>query len=64
MELVDKTFISLTNKVSFLYSDFDNNGKRYITVQNLLEHNSGKKINIKVFRQLIMPLYLRPQLSF
>jgi len=42
MELVDKTFISLTNKISFLYSDFDNNGKRYITVQNLLEHNSGK----------------------
>lgn len=42
MELVDRTILSTVNKVSFLYGDFDNNGKRYVTVQNLLEHNSGK----------------------
>ena len=41
MELVDRTILTTVNKVSFLYSDFDNNGKRFITVQNLLEHNSG-----------------------
>ena len=42
MDMYEKTLITPTNKVSFLYSDFDNNGKRYITIQNLLEHNSGK----------------------
>ncbi len=41
MDLVSNSLILTTNKVSFLYSPFDNNGKRYITVQNILEHNSG-----------------------
>ena len=36
MDFYEKATILPTNKVSFLYSDFNNNGKRYITVQNLL----------------------------
>jgi hypothetical protein len=41
MEQYDKQMILPTNKASFLYSDFGNNGKSFITIQNLLEHNSG-----------------------
>ena len=41
MDLFEKTIVLPNNKVSFIYPDFNNNGKRYITVQNLLEHNSG-----------------------
>lgn len=36
MDLYEKQVIIPTNKVSFIYSDFNNNGKRYITIQNLL----------------------------
>ena len=41
MEMYDNNRLNTTSKVSFLFLDFDNNGKRYITLQNLLEHNSG-----------------------
>ena len=41
MEQWDKSMIITTNKISYLYSPFNNNDKKYITVQNLLEHNSG-----------------------
>jgi len=44
MDFFEKTIILPTNKVSFFNSDFNNNGKRYITFQNLLEHNSGTNI--------------------
>ena len=43
MELYDQSKLNTTNRASGLFFDFDNNGKRYITLQNLLEHNSGKK---------------------
>jgi len=52
MSMYEQALITPTNKVSFLYSDFDNNGKRYITIQNLLEHNSGIFFIIKASRQL------------
>lgn len=42
MDMIDRDQIMLANKISYLYSAFDNNGKKYITVQNLLEHNSGR----------------------
>ena len=42
MDLFEKTIILPNNKISIFNSDFNNNGKRYITFQNLLEHNSGK----------------------
>ena len=41
MDLFEKATVTPSNKVSFIISEFGNNGKRYITVQNLLEHNSG-----------------------
>lgn len=41
MDLWDRSMIITTNKIGYIYSPFDNNGKRYVTVQNLLEHNSG-----------------------
>ena len=43
MELYDQSKLSTTTRASTLFFDFDNNGKRYITLQNLLEHNSGTK---------------------
>ncbi len=42
MELYDQSKLNTTTRASTLFFDFDNNGKRYITIQNLLEHNSGK----------------------
>lgn len=41
MELYDQNKLNTTTRASTLFFDFDNNGKRYVTVQNLLEHNSG-----------------------
>jgi CubicO group peptidase (beta-lactamase class C family) len=41
MELYDQGKLNTTTRVSTLFFDFDNNGKRYITLQNVLEHNSG-----------------------
>ena len=41
MELYDNGKLNTTNRVSVLFFDFDNNGKRYVTIQNVLEHNSG-----------------------
>jgi len=31
----------MTDRVSRHLFDFDNNGKRYITIENMLLHNSG-----------------------
>ena len=42
MELYDQSKLNTTTRASTLFFDFDNNGKRYITLQNLLEHNSGR----------------------
>lgn len=36
MDMYENSLILTTNRISFLYGDFDNNGKRYITVQNIL----------------------------
>ena len=36
MDLFEKTILIPTNKISIFYKDFDNNGKRYVTVQNIL----------------------------
>lgn len=41
MELYDLSKLNTSTRASTLYFDFDNNGKRFITLQNLLEHNSG-----------------------
>ena len=43
MELWDKGYITTTNKINYLYSAFGSNDKdkKWVTVQNLLEHNSG-----------------------
>jgi CubicO group peptidase (beta-lactamase class C family) len=41
MEMYDQAKYNTTDRVSRYLFDFDNNGKRYITIQNLLEHNSG-----------------------
>ena len=57
MSLFEKSSILPQNKVSFIYSDFDNNGKRYITVQNLLEHNSGTLFKIQVCRPPTQRIY-------
>ena len=63
MDLFEKSIITPSNKISFLYSDFDNNGKRYITVQNILEHNSGTLKFTKVCRQLSQLKYLPQQIN-
>ena len=42
MELFDNDQVSFTTKVYNIVRDFDNNNKRSISIQNLLEHNSGK----------------------
>jgi CubicO group peptidase (beta-lactamase class C family) len=41
MEIYDQAKYNTTDRVSRYLYDFDNNGKRYVTIQNLLEHNSG-----------------------
>lgn len=41
MEMYDQNKINTTNKAGALFFDFNNNGKSFITLQNLLEHNSG-----------------------
>ncbi len=41
MQLYDSKKLNLTKKVSSVLSEFDNNGKKDITIDNLLEHNSG-----------------------
>ena len=41
MDLFERATILPNNKISFLYSDFNNNGKKLVTIENLLEHNSG-----------------------
>lgn len=56
MELYDQNKLNTTTRASTLFFDFDNNGKRYITLQNLLEHNSGCTFFIQVY-QLHTPLH-------
>ena len=41
MRMYDLTRINVTDKVSRHLFDFDNNGKRTITIENLMLHNSG-----------------------
>jgi CubicO group peptidase (beta-lactamase class C family) len=41
MELYDQNKFNTTSRVGNLFFDFANSGKSYITLQNLLEHNSG-----------------------
>lgn len=64
MELYDQSKLNTTTRASTLFFDFDNNGKRYITLQNLLEHNSGKYLPIKDFKLHGMHLSPKPQLNF
>jgi CubicO group peptidase (beta-lactamase class C family) len=41
MQLYDLTKLNVTDKVSRYLSDFDNNGKKNLTISNLMIHNSG-----------------------
>jgi beta-N-acetylhexosaminidase len=41
MQMYDQAQLNVTDRVSRHFFDFDNNGKRYITIQNVMIHNSG-----------------------
>ena len=41
MQMFDSGKLNMTDRVSRHLFDFDNNGKRYITIENMLLHNSG-----------------------
>lgn len=41
MQMYDQAKLNVTDRVSRHLFDFDNNGKRYITIENMLIHNSG-----------------------
>lgn len=41
MHLIDNLRISLTDHVSKYQFDFDNNGKKNISIENMMLHNSG-----------------------
>ena len=41
MRMYDEQRLNVTDKVSRWLLDFDNNGKRNVTIQNLMMHNSG-----------------------
>jgi hypothetical protein len=41
MEAYDNNRFNTTSRVGLIFNDFNNNGKGFITIQNLLEHNSG-----------------------
>jgi CubicO group peptidase (beta-lactamase class C family) len=41
MQLYDQQRINVTDKASKHLFDFDNNGKRNVTLINLMVHNSG-----------------------
>lgn len=41
MQLYDQLRLNVTDRASKFLYDFDNNGKRYITLSNLMIHNSG-----------------------
>jgi CubicO group peptidase (beta-lactamase class C family) len=45
MEGYDQGKYNTTSRVGNLFFDFSNNGKAYITLQNLLEHNSGTRLS-------------------
>ena len=64
MELYDQSKLNTTTRASTLFFDFDNNGKRYITLQNLLEHNSGNCLSIKDFKPHGIHLSLKPRQTF
>lgn len=38
----DNNKLNITDRVSKYLTEFDNNGKRLITIQNVMLHNSGK----------------------
>lgn len=41
MQMYDEGKLNVTDRVSRHLFDFDNNGKRYITIENVMLHNSG-----------------------
>jgi CubicO group peptidase (beta-lactamase class C family) len=41
MELYDIGSINITKRISAVLTDFNNNGKTYLTLDNMLLHNSG-----------------------
>ena len=41
MALYDNQKLGISDRASKYVTDFDNNNKRYLTIQNLLLHNSG-----------------------
>jgi CubicO group peptidase (beta-lactamase class C family) len=41
MELYDQNTTNITRRVAAILTDFNNNGKILITVDNMLQHNSG-----------------------
>lgn len=41
MQLYDQQRVNFTDRISKHLFDFDNNGKRYITITNIMVHNSG-----------------------
>lgn len=41
MQLYDQARLNFTDRVSKHLFDFDNNGKRYLTLTNVMIHNSG-----------------------
>jgi len=46
MQLYDQQKINVTDKATKHWFDFDNNGKRNITLINLMVHNSGLQSTI------------------
>ena len=56
MRMYDEQRINVTDKVSRYLFDFDNNGKRLLTIQNMMLHNSGNH----AFTQVSKPPSLTP----
>lgn len=56
MDMFDKNLLSSISKIAFIIQAFDNNGKRLLTIQNMLEHNSGSFRLIQDSRPLITKL--------
>lgn len=46
MQLYDQQRLNVTDRASKFLFDFDNNGKRYLTLTNLMIHNSGLQATI------------------
>ncbi len=46
MLMKDQIKITMTDHVSRYFKDFDNNNKKYVSIENLLMHNSGLQANL------------------